>query len=179
MSDTPFADNLLKDKTAFITGGSTGINFGIAQAYGKLGANVVILARRQEKIDTAVSELKAQGTSAMGISCDVRDYDAVEAALKKAHDTYGTLDCVIAGAAGNFLSPIVGLSSKGFQTVIDIDLMGTFNVFRASWDYLTKPGASLIAISARQAVQPRPFQAHACAAKAGVNMFCKLSLIHI
>ena len=173
MSNTPFAENLLKDKTAFITGGSTGINFGIAQAYGKLGANVVILARRQEKIDKAVSELKAQGTSAMGISCDVRDYDAVEAALKSAHDTYGTLDCVIAGAAGNFLSPIVGLSSKGFQTVIDIDLMGTFNVFRASWDYLTKPGASLIAISARQAVQPRPFQAHACAAKAGVNMLCK------
>ena len=103
----------------------------------------------------------------------MRDYDGVEAAFKTAHKTYGDIDCVISGAAGNFLSPIIGLSSKGFQTVVDIDLVGTFNVFRASYDYITKPGASLIAITARQAVQPRPFQAHACAAKAGVNMLCK------
>lgn len=168
-----FRADLFKNKTMFITGGSSGINLGIAEQYGRLGANVIIMARNPEKIDKAVSLLKNQGSQAMGISCDVRDYDGVEAALKKAVKTYGSLDTVIAGAAGNFLSPVVGLSSKGFQTVIDIDLMGTFNVFRASYDHLTKPGASLIAITARQAVQPRPFQAHACAAKAGVNMLCK------
>ena len=173
MTNQIFAENALKGKTAFITGGSSGINQGIAEAFGKLGANIVILARNQDKIDKAIDKLRANGSEAMGISCDVRDYDGVEAALKTTYDKYGAIDCVIAGAAGNFLSPIVGLSSKGFQTVIDIDLMGTFNVFRASWDYLAKPGASLIAITARQAVQPRPFQAHACAAKAGVNMFCK------
>lgn len=173
MHKTVFTNGLLDGKTAFITGGSSGINQGIAEAFGQLGANVVILARNQEKIDKTVNSLKANGSEAMGISCDVRDYDGVESALKAAYEKYGGIDCVIAGAAGNFLSPIVGLSSKGFQAVIDIDLMGTFNVFRASWDYLTKPGASLIAISARQAIQPRPFQAHACAAKAGVNMLCK------
>ena len=168
-----FKADLFKDKTMFITGGSSGINLGIAEKYGQLGANVVIMARNQAKIDKAVALLRSQGSEAMGISCDVRDYDGVEAALKKAHNQYGELHTVIAGAAGNFLSPIVGLSSKGFQTVIDIDLMGTFNVFRASYDYLAKPGASLIAITARQAVHPRPFQAHACAAKAAVNMLCK------
>ena len=168
-----FADNLLKGKTMFIAGGSSGINLGIAEQYGQLGANLVILSRSQDKIDKAVEMLKSQGSKAIGIASDVRDYDGVEMAFKKAHQTYGDIDCVISGAAGNFLSPIVGLSSKGFQTVIDIDLVGTFNVFRASYDYLAKPGASLIAITAGQAVQARPFQAHACAAKAGVNMLTK------
>lgn len=173
MSAKVFSENILDGKTAFITGGSSGINLGVAEAFGQLGANVIILARSQNKIDTAVKRLKSQGSEAIGISCDVRDYDGVEKAFKLTHDKYGEIDCVIAGAAGNFLSPIVGLSSKGFQTVVDIDLVGTFNVFRASWDFVRKPGASLIAISARQAVQPRPYQAHACAAKAGINMFCK------
>ena len=168
-----YADNLLKGKTMFIAGGSSGINLGIAEQYGQLGANLVILSRSQDKIDKAVDLLKSQGSNAIGISTDVRDYDGVEAAFKTAHKTYGDIDCVISGAAGNFLSPIIGLSSKGFQTVVDIDLVGTFTVFRASYDYIAKPGASLIAITARQAVQPRPFQAHACAAKAGVNMLCK------
>ena len=103
----------------------------------------------------------------------MRDYDGVFAAFEQSHKEFGDIHCVISGAAGNFLSPVVGLSSKGFQTVVDIDLVGTFNVFRASWDFLAKPGASLIAITAGQAVQPRPYQAHACAAKAGVNMLCK------
>ena len=168
-----YVDNLLKGKTMFIAGGSSGINLGIAEQYGQLGANLVILSRSQDKIDKAVDLLKSQGSNAIGISTDVRDYDGVEAAFKTAHKTYSDIDYVISGAAGNFLSPIIGLSSKGFQTVVDIDLVGTFNVFRASYDYIAKPGASLIAITARQAVQPRPFQAHACAAKAGVNMLCK------
>lgn len=181
-----YSKDLLKGKTAFVAGGSSGINLGIAEQYAELGANLVILSRSQDKIDVAVKGLQKKGAKALGIATDVRDYNGVLEAFKKTHSEFGDIHCVISGAAGNFLSPIVGLSSKGFQTVIDIDLVGTFNVFRASWDYLAKPGASLIAITAGQAVQPRPYQAHACAAKAGVNMLCKclalewgLSLIHI
>jgi NAD(P)-dependent dehydrogenase (short-subunit alcohol dehydrogenase family) len=58
--------------------------------------------------------------------------------------------------------------------VVDIDLNGTFNVFRGCYDLIRKPGASLIAISAGQAVNPMPFQAHACAAKAGVNQLIRV-----
>jgi NAD(P)-dependent dehydrogenase (short-subunit alcohol dehydrogenase family) len=97
----------------------------------------------------------------------------VEAAFATASGEFGEIDIVISGAAGNFLAPAIGLSTNGFKTVIDIDLIGTFNVFRASWTHLKKPGASLIAITAGQAVQPLPFQAHACAAKAGINMLTK------
>ena len=117
MTNEIFQDSSLRGKTAFITGGSSGINLGIAEQFGQLGANVVILARSQDKIDMAVETLKSQGLEAMGISCDVRDYEGVEKALKKTQAKYGDIHCVIAGAAGNFLSPIVGLSSKGLSLI--------------------------------------------------------------
>lgn len=62
------------------------------------------------------------------------------------------------------------MSANAFKTVVDIDLLGTFNVLRASHAYLRKPGASLISITAGQGVRPTMFQAHACAAKAGINL---------
>lgn len=168
-----FVSDALAGQTAFIAGGSSGINLGIATRFAELGANVVLLARNQDKLDAAVAGLRAKGARALGVAADVRDYDAVEAAFAAAVQEFGEMDIVVSGAAGNFLAPAVGLSAKGFKTVIDIDLIGTFNVFRASWDHLAKPGASLIAITAGQAVNPLPFQAHACAAKAGINMLVK------
>ena len=62
------------------------------------------------------------------------------------------------------------MSANGFKTVVDIDLIGTFNVLRASFEFLRRPGASLISITAGQATRASMFQAHVCAAKAGINM---------
>ena len=163
----------LRGRTAFIAGGTSGINLGIAEHFATLGANLVLLSRSQDKVDAAVASCTTLGASTIGFAADVRDYDAIENAYKSTADKFGGVDCVIAGAAGNFLAPLVGLSHKGFKTVIDIDLMGAFNTLRASWDYLAKPGASLMAITAGQAVNPKPMQAHACAAKAGINMLVK------
>jgi NAD(P)-dependent dehydrogenase (short-subunit alcohol dehydrogenase family) len=109
----------------------------------------------------------------MGISADVRDFAAVDAALEATREALGPIDIVISGAAGNFMAPALALSANAFKTIIDIDLIGTFNVFRASFRHLRKPGASLIAITAPQAVNPMVYQSHACAAKAGVNMLTK------
>ncbi|MEM7688387.1 MAG: SDR family oxidoreductase [Pseudomonadota bacterium] len=171
---TTFQPDLLKGKTALISGGTRGINLGIARGLMEHGAKVVVFGRDQERAANAEAELqKIGGGDAMGLSCDVRDYDGVADVVKRTAEAYGTLDIVIAGAAGNFFAPVVGLSANAFKTVIDIDLLGTFNLFRASFDHLAKPGASLIAITAGQADSPRAFQAHACAAKAGVNQLTK------
>jgi NAD(P)-dependent dehydrogenase (short-subunit alcohol dehydrogenase family) len=80
---------------------------------------------------------------------------------------------VLSGAAGNFVAPALGMSANGFKTVIDIDLIGTFNVLRACFQYLNRPGASLVSITAGQGARPSMFQAHVCAAKAGINMLTK------
>jgi NAD(P)-dependent dehydrogenase (short-subunit alcohol dehydrogenase family) len=109
----------------------------------------------------------------MGLSCDVRDYAATREALETAAGRFGAIDFVVSGAAGNFLVPALGMSANAFRTVVDIDLNGTFNVFRACYDLLRRPGASLIAISAGQAVNPVLQQAHVGAAKAGVNQLVR------
>ncbi len=160
-------------KTVFVAGASGGINLEIAHGFAREGARVAVLSRSAEKIEAAAQGIRDIGAEAIGIACDVRDYPGLEAAFAQAVEAFGAIDVLISGAAGNFLAPALKMSANAFKTVIDIDLLGTFNVFRASFDHLTRPGASLIAITAGQAERAMPFQIHACAAKAGVNMVTK------
>ncbi len=170
---TSFRPGLLAGKTAFVAGGSSGINLGIAHGLAEAGARVAIISRKPEKVEAAVAELQAAGHNAMGSAADVRDYDAVATALHTVREAYGEIDIVISGAAGNFLAPAVGMSANAFRTVVDIDLIGTFHVLRAAYEHLRKPGASVISITAGQAVNPTMFQSHVCAAKAGINMLTR------
>jgi NAD(P)-dependent dehydrogenase (short-subunit alcohol dehydrogenase family) len=171
--DDPFIPNLLSGKVAFVAGGSSGINLGIARRLAAKGAHVVLMSRSEEKLRSAADCICDDGGSATWAAADVRDADAVKAALESSAKDHGALDIVISGAAGNFLAPVNRLSCNGFRTVIDIDLVGTFNVFKHSYPLLRRPGASLVAISAPQAVRPMAEQAHAGAAKAGVNLLVK------
>lgn len=173
MSDY-FVDNCLAGKVAFVAGGSSGINLGIAARFAGKGAHVMLLSRTEEKLSAAARSIAGRGGSASWAAADVRDPQAVRAALERCHTEHGPIDILLSGAAGNFLAPATGLSSNGFKTVIDIDLLGTYNVLKHSYDFLRKPGASLIAISAPQGEMAMSEQSHACAAKAGINMLTKV-----
>lgn len=164
-------------KHVFISGGTSGINLGIAQAFARAGAKLSVMSRSQEKVDAAVTALQGRGGTATGFSADVRDYAAVEAALKGAVAAHGKIDVLVSGAAGNFPAPALGMSANGFKAVVDIDLMGTFHVLRAAFTHLAKPGASIINISAPQAYNAMEFQMHVCAAKAGVDMVTRVGAI--
>jgi NAD(P)-dependent dehydrogenase (short-subunit alcohol dehydrogenase family) len=167
--------DLLQRRVAFIAGGTSGINLGIAKRFVALGAKVAVLGRNPDKAAGAVAEIdEVDGAGhAMGLTADVRDYAALEGALASAADRFGGFDILIAGQAGNFVAPALAMSANAFRAVIDIDLIGSFNLFRAGYQHLNRPGASLLAITAGQAVRPTPLQAHVCAAKAGVNMLVK------
>jgi len=166
-------ERFLNGKVAFIAGASSGINLVIAKRLSRAGAKIGIISRSEEKIAAAAREIVEAGGVALGMAVDVRDYEAVESALKRTREAYGNLDVVVSGAAGNFVAPALKMSARGFKAVVDIDLLGTFNVFRACFEYLNRPGASLISITAPQAVNPCVAQSHVCAAKAGVNMLTK------
>lgn len=167
-------DDVLAGKVAFVAGGTSGINLEIAHRYARAGAAVAVLSRKQDKVDAAVAALAAHGTAVAGFAADVRNYADVEAALAATAAKLGKIDIVLSGAAGNFLAPVLGMSANAFKSVVDIDLLGTFHVLRASYAHLNLPGASLISITAGQAVNPMMYQAHVCAAKAGINMLTKV-----
>jgi len=168
-----FRDGLLEGKIAFVTGGGSGIGQRIAERFAEHRARVVLAGRKQEKLDAAAAVIRERGGQAETAALDVREFDKVAAAMKKAHDEWGPIDIVVSAAAGNFPAAVAGMSANGFKSVIDIDLIGTFNTYRASYEHLRKPGASLISISANHANQPIAYQAHVCAGKAGVELLTR------
>ena len=168
-----FQDGLLKSKLVVVTGGGSGINLRIGERFAQQGAKLALIGRKQEKLDAAVEGIITQGGSAIGLSADVRDYPALERVMKEIRERLGVIDILVCGAAGNFPSTAVGMSANAFKSVVDIDLLGTFNACRAAYEHLKKPGAAVINISAPQAFTPMPLQSHVCAAKAGIDMITR------
>ncbi len=168
MSD--FKENILKGRVALITGGATGIGKEIARTLGKHGARIVITSRKQENLDAARKEFEAEGIKCLALSSDVRKPELVEQVIAAAIKEYGSLNIVVNCAAGMFPAPIEGMSYNGFKVVVDIDLLGTYNVTKAAFTaYLKEHGGCIVNITA-------PFEhwgvsslAHVAAAKAGVE----------
>jgi NAD(P)-dependent dehydrogenase (short-subunit alcohol dehydrogenase family) len=171
MSDTPFD---FTGRHVFVAGGSSGINFGIAQAFARAGAQISLVSRSADKVASACAQLEAAGADCFGTAADVRQPESLERAFSEAHARFGPIDVLVSGAAGNFLARALDMSPNAFKTVVDIDLLGSFNVARMAHAHLRKPGASIVQISAGQSFTPTPYQAHVCAAKAGVDMLTRV-----
>ena len=167
------SSDLLAGEVAFITGAGSGINQGIARMLAGHGAKVVMVGRRQEKLDESCALITEAGGEAVGISADVRSLDAMAEAASQGAEKFGNYSIIVAGAAGNFMAPVDGISSNGFSSVVDIDLKGTFHTFKACSAHLAGDNVRGLAITAPQSQMAMPLQAHVCAAKAGVDMLVK------
>ncbi len=164
-----FASDILLGKTAFVTGGGTGITGGIASRFAEYGAAVAIASRDIEHLKAKKQAIEEAGGRCFAVAADVRDYAAVEEALAKTVEEFGKIDIVVNGAAGNFLAEADKLSANGFGTVVDIDTKGTFNVCRAAFDELKRSRGQILNISATLHYLATPMQIHVSAAKAGVD----------
>jgi peroxisomal 2,4-dienoyl-CoA reductase len=166
-----FQDHLFLGKVALITGGGTGIGRGIAEALAGHGASVAIVSRKPENVLGAAEQIAAAtGRKCLGLVADVRQPDAVDAAVNRAIQELGSLDIVVNNAAGNFICPSAELSPNGFGTVIDIDAKGTWNVSRAAYhSRLKEHGGHILNISATLHYGGTPSQLHVAAAKAAVD----------
>jgi 2,4-dienoyl-CoA reductase [(3E)-enoyl-CoA-producing], peroxisomal len=189
-----FADNILKGRVAFVTGGGTGITGGVARALAEAGANVALVSRSLEHLEpaaNAINEVRSRSRAtrptvsespegdhakigeAFAVAADVRNPDEVEKAIAATIERFGRIDIVVNGAAGNFLCTAEELSPNGFGTVVDIDLKGTFNVCRAAFAELKKNRGQILNISATLHYLGTPMQLHVSAAKAGVDALTK------
>ena len=164
-----FVPGLLAGKVALVTGGGTGICRGIAHALAAAGCGVAISSRKIEHLEPTAAELERLGVKALAVAGDVRDPAAVDVVIAKTIETFGRLDILLNGAAGNFICLAENLSPNGFGTVVDIDLKGTFNVSRAAFPHLKARGGAVLNISATLQLLGTVGQAHASAAKAGVD----------
>jgi peroxisomal 2,4-dienoyl-CoA reductase len=166
---TPFAPHLLAGRSALVTGGGTGICRGIALALANAGCNVAITSRSLEHLEPTRADLAALDIKAVAIAGDVRRPDDVAAVVDGAVEALGGIDILVNGAAGNFMALAEQLSPNGFGTVVDIDLKGTFNVSRAAFPHLKARRGVVLNISATLQLLGTIGQAHASAAKAGVD----------
>ncbi|KRX08874.1 hypothetical protein PPERSA_08978 [Pseudocohnilembus persalinus] len=176
MSQQTFQPEFLKGKIAFVTGGATGICYQISLQLAQHGAKVCIMSRKQEAIDKAVESLKKESgnQNIFGHTGDVRKTEQIEKAVEYfVQQAQGEIDILVNGAAGNFMAPFSQISPNAFKTVIDIDLLGTFNttkvVFTKSMSKLKQ--GSIINISAW--LHGCVMQSHASAAKAGIDSLTK------
>lgn len=164
-----FRDDILADRVALITGGGSGINLGIARALRAHGAKVSLVSRTQERLDAAAESLSPGQIDARGFAADVRDADALQAAIDQTVSAFGRIDILVNGAAGNFLAPAASLSPNAFRSVMDIDTRGTFNASRLCFEHLCRSRGVILNVSATQAFMPTPLQAHPGAAKAAID----------
>ncbi|CDH54369.1 -dienoyl-reductase [Lichtheimia corymbifera JMRC:FSU:9682] len=169
-----FQKNLFAGRVLLCSGGGSGICRGMTEAMVRHGAKAVIVSRTLSKLEKAAKEMReATGGDVFPVAADVRKPEQVEQAVAKAIEKFGRIDYLINGAAGNFLAPFENLSYNAFRTVIEIDLLGTFNLTKATLEHLKASKGAIINVSATLHYKGMPFVQHAGAAKAAIDALTK------
>ena len=169
-SPSVFRADLLQGQVAFITGGGTGIGYGVAELLSQLGAHVVLASRKPERLEKACAALIEAGGSASAVQLDVRDPERVKAVIDEAAQRHGRIDLLVNNAAGNFYAPSATLSENAWKSVVEIDLYGTFFCTQAVHSIMSQQGGGrVVSISMTLHYRGWPQMAHATAAKAGID----------
>jgi NAD(P)-dependent dehydrogenase (short-subunit alcohol dehydrogenase family) len=116
----------LSGKTAIVTGGGAGIGRQMAQALAESGANLVLCARKVERCEQAAAELSQLGVRALGLRCDVRQPEAVQAVVDRTREEFGRIDVLVNNAGTVWGAPPEETPLDGWQKVIDVNLTGVF-----------------------------------------------------
>jgi 2,4-dienoyl-CoA reductase [(3E)-enoyl-CoA-producing], peroxisomal len=165
-----FRPDLFAGQVALITGGGTGIGFGIAELLASLGAHVVLASRKPENLERAVIALTGRGFTASAQQLDVRDPERVGAVVKAVQESVGRIDLLVNNAAGNFYVPSETMSPNAWRAVVEIDLYGTFFCSQTVAPVMrAQGGGSIVNISMTLHYRGWPLMAHAVAAKGGID----------
>ncbi|MDT0676913.1 SDR family oxidoreductase [Autumnicola musiva] len=170
--------NSLEGKVAFITGGSKGIGFGIAQTLLEKGMKVAISSRSKEHATEAAQKLKGKG-DIIGVEADVRNYESQQKAIAEVTEKWGKLDAMIANAGVGKFGSIEELTPQQWQDTIDTNLTGVFYSVKAAVDALSKSKGYVITISSLAGTNFFPGGAAYNASKFGVTGFTQAVMLDL
>lgn len=165
----------LVGKTAIVTGAGNGIGRGIAKVLAGLGANVVACDIERERVESVAEELCSQGLNAVGVYCDVRNYEDIQNVIKTAVDTYGTVDILVNDAAGCGGGVTIDtITEEEWMRLIELNLN---SVYRFTMSVLpimrARKSGKIVNISSGAGVVGDFSDPHYAAAKGGVIAFTK------
>ncbi len=166
---TVYAADALKDQVVVVSGGAGGIGRAIAWLLARLGAHVVVVGRNQIKLDALAADLVSRGLRASAEVADIREPDAVDALFDKLWTAHGRIDSLVNSAGGQFPQAAIDFSVKGWNTVINTNLNGTWYMMQAAarhWRDHAHPGSIVnIVVVTTHGLHGI---AHSVAARAGV-----------
>ncbi|KAK3828113.1 MAG: hypothetical protein J3Q66DRAFT_434711 [Benniella sp.] len=172
-----FKKDLFKDQVILVTGGGTGIGRCIAHELASLGATVIIAARKQDQLTRTAHEIQLLGGKCDTMTINIRDPVQAQQLVEQIVTKHGKLDALVNNAGGQFHAPASKMSPKGFATVVDLNLMGTFHLCKAAFDgYMGEHGGRIVNIVA-ECRNGFPGMVHTGAARSGIiNMTKTLAL---
>src|SRR5207249_5630642 len=134
----------LKGKVAIVTGGSSGLGVTFAQALAEVGANIVLAARRIDKMNEAADDLTRLGVKVKPIQCDVTKQDQVQSLMDETLKTFGRLDILVNNAGVAAMSPATEIAIEEWNRVVSVNLTGTFLCARTAARQMMKRGGGKI-----------------------------------
>ncbi|MDO9561920.1 MAG: SDR family NAD(P)-dependent oxidoreductase, partial [Bradyrhizobium sp.] len=141
---TVYAADALRGQVVIVSGGAGGIGRAIAWLLARLGAHVVMVGRNQARLDALAAELVSRGLRASAEVADIREPDAVDALFDKVWTAHGRIDSLVNSAGGQFPQAAIDFSVKGWNTVINTNLNGTWYMMQAAakrWRDHRHPGS--------------------------------------
>lgn len=166
---TVYAPDAFQGKTVLISGGAGGLGRACGWLLGRLGARVVIAGRDAEKLAGAVASMRAKGLDAHSHAVDIREPQSVDGLIEWLDGEIGPIDLLVNSAGGQFPQAAIDFSEKGWNTVVNTNLNGTWRMMQAAarrWRSQARPGAIVnIVVVTRQGLHG---VAHTVAARAGV-----------
>jgi citronellol/citronellal dehydrogenase len=173
-----FAPGLLDGQVCVVSGAGTGLGRATALELARLGAVVVGCGRRQEPLDAMAADVEGAGGIAEAVVTDIRDEEAVDALMDGVVERHGRLDVLVNNAGGQFLSPAEAITPKGFRTVTELNVQGTWQMTHAAATkaFIPQDGGKVISVTLSPH-QGMPGMVHSGAARAAVeNMMRTLSI---
>jgi NAD(P)-dependent dehydrogenase (short-subunit alcohol dehydrogenase family) len=175
LHETVYRDGLLEGQTILISGGGSGMGKAMAFLVARLGAQVIICGRREERLSEAADSMdRLLGKRPHIVPMSIRDPDTVERVLGETAARFGGIDTLINNAGGQFPQDAIDFSRKGWLAVIDLNLNGTWWMMQEAaklW-VAGKTGGNIVNIVAT-VERGMPQAAHTCAARAGVIYLSK------